>query len=173
MHQTPPDTTRHAPDTTRHHQTISDRLAVVLCWFIELYSWSRFFLPTDGRTDGLTKVIQEVLADLKMKKTSDHFTETKDHHPDIECDDNVMILIITISSVWFGRWLILVWLCRAIDGRVFGPACLYHHGKPITKYKAHIRVRLVFDISRNSDSVELGKHLGTIPSITKATFCSC
>ena len=67
MHQTPPDTTRHAPDTTRHHQTISDRLAVVLCWFIELYSWSRFFLPTGGRADGLTKVIQEVLADLKIE----------------------------------------------------------------------------------------------------------
>ena len=62
---TPPDTTRHASDATRHHQTcsrhhqtlpdihqtMSDRLAVVLWWFIELYSWSRFFLPTDGRTD--------------------------------------------------------------------------------------------------------------------------
>ena len=79
MHQTPPDTTRHAPDTTRHyqtctrhhqtlpdmHRTMSDRLAVVLWWFIELYSWSRFFAPTDGRTDELTKVFQEVLADLK------------------------------------------------------------------------------------------------------------
>ena len=40
---------------------MSDRLAVVLWWFIELYSWSRFFAPTNG----LTKVIQEVLADLK------------------------------------------------------------------------------------------------------------
>ena len=30
---------------------MSDRLAVVLWWFIELYSWSRFFLPTNGRTD--------------------------------------------------------------------------------------------------------------------------
>ena len=59
------DTTRHASDTTRHHQTCSrhhqtppdthqtifDRLAVVLCWFIELYSWSRFFAPTDGWTN--------------------------------------------------------------------------------------------------------------------------
>ena len=48
------------------HQTMSDRLAVVLWWFIELYSWSRFFAPTNGRTDERTKVIQEVLADLKM-----------------------------------------------------------------------------------------------------------
>ena len=54
-HQTPPDM----------HQTMSDRLAVVLWWFIELYSWSRFFLPTNGRTNGRTKVFQEVLADLK------------------------------------------------------------------------------------------------------------
>ena len=30
---------------------MSDRLAVVLWWFIELYSWSRFFLPTDERTN--------------------------------------------------------------------------------------------------------------------------
>ena len=61
-HQTPPDMLQTPPDT---HQTISDRLAVVLCWFIELYSWSRFFAPTGGRTDGWTKVFQEVLADLK------------------------------------------------------------------------------------------------------------
>ena len=47
---------------------MSDRLAVVLWWFIELYSWSRFFLWADGRTDGRTKVIQEVLADLKTCK---------------------------------------------------------------------------------------------------------
>ena len=54
MQETPPDTTRHNPDTTRHHQTMSDRLAVVLWWFTELYSWSRFFLPTNERTDGRT-----------------------------------------------------------------------------------------------------------------------
>ena len=30
---------------------MSDRLAVVLWWFIELYSWSRFFLRTDKRTN--------------------------------------------------------------------------------------------------------------------------
>ena len=76
---TPRDTTRHASDTTRHHQTcsrhhqtppdmhqtMSDRLAVVLWWFIELYSWSRFFLPTSKQADERTKVFQEVLADLK------------------------------------------------------------------------------------------------------------
>ena len=59
------NTVRHAPDTTRHHQTcirhnqtppdmhqtMSDRLAVVLWWFIELYSWSRFFLPTGERAN--------------------------------------------------------------------------------------------------------------------------
>ena len=52
------DTTRHHQTCIRHHQTppdmhqtISDRLAVVLWWFIELYSWSRFFLPTGGRTN--------------------------------------------------------------------------------------------------------------------------
>ena len=33
------------------HQTMSDRLAVVLWWFIKLYSWSRFFLRTGGRTN--------------------------------------------------------------------------------------------------------------------------
>ena len=47
------------------HQTMSDRLAVVLWWYMELYSWSRFFLRTDGRADERTKVIQKVLADLK------------------------------------------------------------------------------------------------------------
>ena len=51
------------------HQTMCDRLAVVLWWFIELYSWSRFFLRTDGRT----KVIQEVLADLKIVKLQNYF----------------------------------------------------------------------------------------------------
>ena len=63
-HQTPPhksahapDITRHAPDITRHpqtppdmHQTMSDRLVLVLWWFIELYTWSRFLALTgDGQ----------------------------------------------------------------------------------------------------------------------------
>ena len=95
---TPPDTTRHASDTTRHHQTcirhhqtppdmhqtISDRLAVVLWWFIGLYRWSRFFLPTGERANGRTKVFQEVLADLKRKCV-------KMENPDFEVSFNPIL----------------------------------------------------------------------------------
>ena len=42
---------------------MSDRLAVVLWWFIELTADPDF---SCGRTDGRTKVFQEVLADLKI-----------------------------------------------------------------------------------------------------------
>ena len=60
-----PDTTRHHQTCSRHHQTppdmhqtMSDRLAVVLWWFIELYSWSRFFAPTNGRmNEGVPRVL--------------------------------------------------------------------------------------------------------------------
>ena len=73
--QTPPDTTRHhqtPPDMLQTppdmHQTMSDRLAVVLWWFIELYSWSRFFLPTGGRTDERTKVFQSHTSRFEITK---------------------------------------------------------------------------------------------------------
>ena len=69
------DTTRHHQTCIRHHQTppdmhqtMSDRLAVVLWWFIRLQRWFRFLARANGRTDGRTKVFQEVLADLKRKR---------------------------------------------------------------------------------------------------------
>ena len=50
------------------HQTIFDRLAVVLWWFIELYSWFRFLARAGPRVQPRVTVVQEVLADLKRHR---------------------------------------------------------------------------------------------------------
>ena len=68
MHQTPPDTTRHAPDTTRHYQTCTRQCLIGWQWSCDdLKSYTAgpdFSCP---EANGRTKMFQEVLADLKSE----------------------------------------------------------------------------------------------------------
>ena len=117
-HQTPPDTTKHAPDTTRHYQICTRQCligwhAVVLWWFIEPYSWSRFFLPTGGRADERTKVFQEVLAGLKswqfcnsdiLSPALDEWTDDRGCSEDYIDWNSFKVFVWTTSIEGLRRW---------------------------------------------------------------------